>query len=298
MNRAISWHAIWLVATLALTLYAIGRAAASDQEPWLEYKHLSETPRPGYEPVRTKTDETLYAAQAALLDPIGFADVVPTKDANGIIITLTTGARKRLLQFTEGHVGEMLGIFLDGGIIQGPVRIAKPLSLQKIGLTDELSSAQRTRIVEAWAAPIDTSLGKRKFRVAGLGIIKAKISPGSPGDVTFLHEGSLYGLPVAFLSRPELPEPDREVIRVTVTHGAIRCDGSDLGTSTEALDYIKRTAKQDRLVLVECSKPELDEIPEDEIAKLEPIFLYLYSDAPFVGLRQEMPKGWQWPDHE
>lgn len=288
MNRRIPWAAVSLLVMLSTTL----RAAPLNEEPWLELKHLSETPRPHYEPFETQSGETLYAAEAAIVDPICIADIVPAEDGSSITVTLTTAGRKRLLQFTEDHIGEKLGLFLDGEMIKGPLLINEAFA--GITLGDDFPSAVRMRLVEAWAAPIHVREGKREVRVAGLGVIEVDIRHASAFAVQFLHEGSLYRFPVAFLSRPELPGPDSAVLRVKVTPRGIRADGSDLGTPTQALAYIKKMASEDQFVLLECNKQELDQLSDDEVAKFTPLFSYAYEHPSFVGLRQEMPKDWKW----
>ncbi len=51
MLKSVPRVAVLLVATLAATLRATLSAAGPDEEPWLEFRHLSEEPKQGYKPV-------------------------------------------------------------------------------------------------------------------------------------------------------------------------------------------------------------------------------------------------------
>lgn len=293
MLKSVPRVAVLLVATLAATLRATLSAADPDEEPWLEFRHLSEEPKQGYKPVSAEDGATLYSAEAAIVDPIGFADVTPAEDGTGITISLTKAARKRLLQFTKDHVGEMAGFFLNGEMILGPIHIA-----EAIGGNPHLNGLPPgvgMSLVKAWSAPADASEGRRRLRIAGLGVIEVEIRERSGDAVVFLHQGSLYRIPISFLSRPELPEPQTEALWVSVTREAIRHDGLDLGTPIDALRYIRNTASEERLIILDCSKQEMDQIPEDEMKELTPLFAYSYDPGNFVGLRQRMAEDWKWP---
>lgn len=296
MIKTIRWATLLLLTTLLTTVAATRAVGASDEGPWLEYKHLSHVALPRYEPVKTQRGETLYAAETALVDPIGFADVVPTEGGGAPTVTLTNAAGRRLLRFTKDHVGEMIGIFLDGAMIHGPMHIGE--KFESIFLPDDLSSVDCMRLVEAWAAPVNTRKGKREIRIAGLGIITVEIRHQSGDAVVFLHAGSLYRIPITFLSRPALPEPDTEALRVVITREGIRQDGLDLGTPVDALRYIQKTANEKRFIMLDCSMEEMEQIPEDEMKALTPLFVYADDSGSFVGLRQEMPKDWKWSAKE
>lgn len=265
------------------------------KEPWLEYRLLSKTPLPGYMHVMTPKGETYYCAPTAFLNPIGFADVLPASNGNGVTIVLTIGATKHIREFTSEHVGDSIGIFVDGEFVRGPIGIAEPMAPRRISLTEEVGKDIRDNLVRVWSAPIDTGPGQHRLHVQGLGTIDADLHGGSPGDFQFLHEGSLYALPVSFASRPELNPKDKTVQEVVVREDWITAGDERFATVQEALRYIKNEAGPDTLLLVAISTVEPITWPKERMTELMPLLDYLHSNPRYVGFRQQMPEGWAWP---
>jgi|GEM_PF-3606918 len=275
-----------------------GQAGDPAKGPWLELRLLSHTPVPGYKQVTTPQGEKYYCAPTSYLDPLGFADVLPASNGNGLTIVLTPAAAKRVGEFTSEHVGDPIGILVDGELVRGPIVIGEPMTPRRMSLPEELGKDVCDSLIRAWSAPPDTSPGRHKLHIQGIGTIETELHDGSPGDFTFLHDGSLYGLPLAFVSRPELNPKEKTVQEAVIGEDSMTVGDERFATVQEALAYIKNQAGPKRLVLVTISKEQADTWPEARLTELMPLMHYLHSDAPYVGLRQRMPDGWAWPTSE
>lgn len=298
MNRLMRSVLVLVAVTLVL-MVGVGelRGDGDEKEPWLEYRHLSRAPLSGYTELLTPDGETYYSAATAFLDPIGFADVVPTSKRTEVTVVLTTGATKRFRKFTSEHVGELMGIFVDGELVRGPITINSP-RLAPRRVSETLPADVCDALVQAWSARIDTRPGRQRLHIQGLGTIKIDLRRGAPGDLQFLHNGSLYGLPLAFATRPEL-NPKKMMIQEVVIHeDSITAGDKRFATVQEALAYVKKKAGPDKLLLVTISKLEADKWSKERLTELMPLVKYVHSNPPYVGFRQRMPEGWAWPTRE
>ena len=134
--------------------------------------------------------------------------------------------------------------------------------------------------------------------IQGLGTIEVDLRRGSPGDLHFLHNGSLYGLLLAFATRPELNPKKKLIQEVAIHEGWIAAGDKRFAIVQEALGYVKKKAGPDKLLLVTFSKLEADKWPKERMTELMPLIKYVHSNLPYVGLRQRMPEGWAWPTRE
>ena len=271
-----------------------------EREPWLEYRLLSQTPVPGYKQVTTPQGEKYYCAPTSFLDPIGFADVLPASNGNGLRIVLTPAAAKRHGEFMSEHVGDSIGILVDGELVRGPAVIGEPLMGRgkRFSLSPQLGDEIDDSLIRAWSAPPDTSPGRHRLHIHGLGTIETELHHGSPGDFQFLHEASVYCLPSAFAGRPELNPKEKTVQEAVIREDDITVGDERFATVQEALAYIKNQAGPERLVLVTISKEQADTWPQARLTELMPLIDYLNSAPPYVGFRQRMADGWTWPTKE
>ena len=267
------------------------------QQPWLELHFLAESMRPGYLKVIAKDGHAYYASPEAVVDATHIADVVPTKGEGGIELLFTNAAAEVLGKITAEHQGERLGVFVDGELVQAPVIRGTGL-MRKLVLAGTLSPEQIEDFVRAWSRPPDTRRGKRLLHIQGLGDVEAEVQGGAgPGRVQFFCDGSLYNLPVSFVSRPEIPTKEQKLTTVIIRGDSVQAGKKRLKDSAELMGFVRDNTERGQLVMIDVSKVDTDSWTEKRKGDLTPLIMYVYEN-PYAGLRQVMPAGWKPARHE
>ncbi len=267
------------------------------QQPWLELRLLAESIRPGYLRVIAKDGHAYYAAPEVVVDATHIADVVPTKDGDGIELLFTSAAAKSFKEITTQHPGERLGVFVNGELLQAPIMRSQGV-MRRLLLVGVLTPEQVEGFVRAWSTPPDTKRGKRLLHIQGLGNVEAEVQGGAgPGRVQFSYDGSLYNLPVSFVSRPEIPNKEQKLTTVIIRGDSIQAGEKRLKGSAELMRFVRDNTERGQLVMIDVSKVDTDSWTEKRKGELSPLIMYVYEN-PYAGLRQIMPSGWKPARHE
>ena len=133
---------------------------------------------------------------------------------------------------------------------------------------------------------------EREVRVQGLGVVKVDLR-GDNERLRFLHNGYLYLVPNCFVTQPELDEKKKEVLFLDIGPKEIVANGRSL--TVEAAIHLLKAAGPSKPALFTIAHPEVNPLPQARMDALTPVMEYVNTTS-FVGMRQKMQTGWDWPE--
>jgi len=145
----------------------------------------------------------------------------------------------------------------------------------------------------AGCASINSSSTEREVHVQGLGVVKVDLR-GDSERLRFLHNGYLYLVPNSFVTRPELHPKEKEVLFLDIRPKELVANGRSLSTVEDAIQFLK-AAGPDKPALITVAHPEVVPLPQVRLEELAPLMEFV-NNSSFVGARQKMPAGWDWPE--
>jgi len=280
----------WIVLFSYIIIGTSFGGESQNQPSWFELRLLKNSYQLGYLKVQGRDGKFYYASVEAIVDCNYIADVELTQDS-AVTIFFTVGAAKRLEEFTACHIRERIGAFINGELRSAGV-ILDTLPGYALTLQQVFASQEAEDFVRSWSAPVDTRPGRHKLNIQGLGDIEVELqgSVGGAGvaeHIQFFHEGSIYQLPLSFLSRPGVPAKTVKLLKVSVWGDKIKAEEQELSGLRDLKHFIETNTGPEQLILIEILESDVDDLPQEWKEDLADIAKYTY-DSPYVGLCQIM----------
>lgn len=134
---------------LVILVTITAAAACAGDEVRVAFRLASREPLPGWEEVTlVDGDELWYLAPEVLLDQSLFAvaTALPGEGDTWVVdVSMTAAGRERLAELTTAHVGERLGMVVDGRLVTAPV-IRAPLTEGRALLVGNFDAEEARRI--------------------------------------------------------------------------------------------------------------------------------------------------------
>ena len=132
-----------------LTVALVATAAIAGDGVRVAFRLASREPVPGWEELALAEGEGLwYLAPEVLLDQSLFAvaTALPGDGDSWVVdVSMTAAGRERLAEVTSAHVGERLGMVVDGRLVTAPV-IRAPLTEGRALLVGNFDAEEARRI--------------------------------------------------------------------------------------------------------------------------------------------------------
>lgn len=280
----------WIILFSYIIIGTSFGGGSQNQPSWFELRLLKNSYQLGYLKVQGRDGKVFYAAEDAIVNCNDIADVELAQDS-AVTIFFTVGAAKRFEEFAACHIRERLGVFINSELISAGV-ILDTLLGYALTLQQVFSSQEAEDFVRAWSAPLDTRPGRRKLNIQGLGDFEVELqgSIGGAGvaeHIQFFHEGSVYQLPLSFLSRPGVPTKTVKLLMVSVCGDNIKAEEQEFSGLRDLKQFIEANTGPEQLILIEILESDLDDLPQEWKEDLADIAKYIY-ESPYVGLCQIM----------
>ena len=134
---------------LVLTVALVATAAIAGDGVRVAFRLASREPVPGWEKLALAEGEGLwYLAPEVLLDQSLFAvaTALPGDGDSWVVdVSMTDEGRERLAEVTGAHVGERLGMVVDGRLVTAPI-IRAPLTEGRALIVGSFDAAEARRI--------------------------------------------------------------------------------------------------------------------------------------------------------